>query len=539
MLINWFSKLGFRQKLMVCLGSVLAVCGILAIGGMYASDRHTLRWIIGASVAGVLVAFAALRTELNLRKADLELLQAEVEAQKAADAIVAAETRGQIAAINKVQAVIEFELDGRIIHANENFLRTFGYTFDEIRGRHHRMFVDPNVAATEEYRLFWQKLGAGEYDAGQFQRVGREGQEIWIQSSYNPVTGTDGKPFKIVKFATDITEQVISSRQIQRAVRETQEVVKSAGEGNIGKRLNVTDMTGDMRKMADSVNELIGGMSQLIDRIRTAAGEVHRGAQEISEGNAELSQRTEVQAGSLEETASSMEEMTVTVKQNADNAAAANQLATAAREQAEKGGAVVGKAMSAMTEINASSRKIADIIGVIDEIAFQTNLLALNAAVEAARAGEQGRGFAVVATEVRSLAGRSATAAREIKDLIRDSVRKVDDGSALVTQSGQTLEHIVLAVQKVSSIVAEIATASREQASGIDQVSRAVAQMDELTQQNGALVEQARAAADSMAQQAGDLSSMMMRYHGGAQERPAGQPAPRLGSSGPLRKTGS
>jgi len=207
-----------------------------------------------------------------------------------------------------------------------------------------------------------------------------------------------------------------------------------------------------------------------------------------------------------------MEEMTSTVKQNADNASKASQLATAARDQADKGGAVVNRAIRAMTEINDSSRKIVDIIGVIDEIAFQTNLLALNAAVEAARAGEQGRGFAVVATEVRNLAGRSATAAKEIKGLIQDSVKKVEEGSTLVTQSGQTLEQIVTAVKKVSDIIGEIAGASQEQSAGIEQVNKAVMQLDEMTQQNAALVEQASAASQSMASQAKALSEMMERY---------------------------
>jgi len=204
--------------------------------------------------------------------------------------------------------------------------------------------------------------------------------------------------------------------------------------------------------------------------------------------------------------------MTSTVKQNADNAGQANQLAVAARDQAEKGGAVVAKAVTAMTGINQASKKIADIIGVIDEIAFQTNLLALNAAVEAARAGEQGRGFAVVATEVRNLAGRSATAAKEIKALIQDSVDKVREGSTLVTQSGATLEQIVGAVKKVNDIVAEIAAASREQSTGIEQVNKAVMQMDEGTQQNAALVEQTSAASQSMADQAHSLNAAMQKY---------------------------
>jgi methyl-accepting chemotaxis protein len=215
--------------------------------------------------------------------------------------------------------------------------------------------------------------------------------------------------------------------------------------------------------------------------------------------------------------------MTATVKQNADNASQARKLASAARDQAEKGGAVVSEAVRAMNDINQASRKIADIIGVIDEIAFQTNLLALNAAVEAARAGEQGRGFAVVATEVRTLAGRSATAAKEIKELIKDSGRKVEDGSALVTQSGQSLEQIVLAVKKVSDIIAEIASASQEQSSGIEQVNKAVMQMDGMTQQNAALVEQAAAASRSVAEQASELSSMMEKYRVG--ESAAARPA--------------
>ncbi len=264
--------------------------------------------------------------------------------------------------------------------------------------------------------------------------------------------------------------------------------------------------------MSRGVNQLADNMSEIVRRVKQASAEVHRGAEEISAGNANLSQRTEEQSSSLEETASSMEEMTSTVKQNADNAGQANQLAIAARDQAEKGGAVTTKAVRAMADINDASRRIADIIGVIDEIAFQTNLLALNAAVEAARAGEQGRGFAVVASEVRSLAGRSATAAKEIKDLIQDSVRKVQDGSTLVTQSGQTLEQIVSSVKKVSDIVAEIAAASREQSAGIEQVNRAVMQMDELTQQNAALVEQATAASQGMADQARELNEMMSRY---------------------------
>ena len=316
--------------------------------------------------------------------------------------------------------------------------------------------------------------------------------------------------------------------KMQAQLNQVGTVVKTACEGNLVERLPTEGKSGFFAALARDLNQLLDNTSQMVQQIKLTASEVHRGAEEISQGNTNLSQRTEEQSSSLEETASSMEEMTSTVKQNADNAGQANQLAMAARDQAEKGGAVVGNAVKAMTGINESSKKIADIINVIDEIAFQTNLLALNAAVEAARAGEQGRGFAVVATEVRSLAGRSATAAKEIKDLIQDSVKKVEGGSLLVTQSGQTLEQIVTSVKKVSDIVAEIAAASREQSSGIEQVNKAVMQMDEMTQQNAALVEQATAASQSMADQARELNTIMGRYRvGGTSADSAPVAAPR------------
>ncbi len=295
-------------------------------------------------------------------------------------------------------------------------------------------------------------------------------------------------------------------------IAETREVISAASQGDLTRRLDTRMESAELRAMAEGINALLDGMAEIVRGIESTAAEVNRSAEEISAGNTNLSRRTEEQSSSLEETASSMEQMTTTVKQNADNAAQASELALAARDQAERGGVVVNQAVAAMSDIKQSSKRIADVIGVIDGIAFQTNLLALNAAVEAARAGEQGRGFAVVASEVRSLAGRSATAAKEIKGLIQDSVRKVEDGSARVTQSGHTLEKIVTSVKKVSDIVAEIAAASREQSSGIEQVNRAVMQMDALTQQNAALVEEATAAAENMTGQARELSDAMRRY---------------------------
>ncbi len=540
-----------------------------------------------------------------------------------------ADLDSQLSAINDSQVVAEFDLDGTILYANDNFVRTFGYTLEEMRGRHHSMFVEPEIRESDEYRAFWERLRRGAGESNQYKRIAKGGEPVWIQASYTPLRGRSGSPYKVVQYAIDVSQHVRAAeanarmksaldrasasvmladtdlriiyineaanrlfheaeadfrrdlpaldaekilganidifhknpahqRQLLAGLRSahtadirlggramriatspvfgedghrlgtvvewfdrTQEVrseeevsalVQKALQGDLRERIPLEGKSGFFATLASGLNEILENDSAMIRQITEVATAVHVGAEEISEGNANLSQRTEEQSSSLEETASSMEEMTSTVRQNADNAGEANQLATAARDQAETGGAVVGKAVSAMTDINEAAKKIADIIGVIDEIAFQTNLLALNAAVEAARAGEQGRGFAVVASEVRSLAGRSATAAKEIKDLIQDSVRKVEDGSALVTQSGQTLGEIVTAVKKVADIVGEIAAASREQSSGIEQVNRAVTQMDDMTQQNAALVEEATAASQSMAAQAAKLNEMMARY---------------------------
>ena len=321
----------------------------------------------------------------------------------------------------------------------------------------------------------------------------------------NPVLDRNGMRLGTVMEWKDRSQEV-------RVEREMQGVLDAVTADDLSRRIGLEDKSGFFATLGAGVNRLAETLAEVVSRVKVVAREIFVGSEEITTGTSNLSTRTEEQASSLEETASSMEQMTTTVKQNADNAAQANQLAIAAREQAEQGVAVVDKAVNAMSGIDESAQKIAAIIGVIDEIAFQTNLLALNAAVEAARAGEQGRGFAVVASEVRNLAGRSATAAKEIKSLIQDSVAKVADGSQLVTRSGATLGEIVLSVKKVSDIVAEIAAASREQSAGIEQVNRAVMQMDQITQQNAALVEQTIAASQGMTGQVRDLNETLARF---------------------------
>lgn len=297
-------------------------------------------------------------------------------------------------------------------------------------------------------------------------------------------------------------------RLIVRPLREAVGVARSVAAGDLTQQIQVRSGN-ETGQLLQAIKDMNDSLAQTVSAVRHGTETITLASGEIASGNADLSSRTEAQAGSLEETASSMEELTSTVRQNADNARQANQLAASASEVAVKGGIVVSEVVQTMGSIQDSSRKIVDIIGVIDGIAFQTNILALNAAVEAARAGEQGRGFAVVAAEVRNLAQRSAAAAKEIKILIGDSVDKVEAGSKQVSQAGTTMNEIVSSVRRVTDIMAEITAASQEQTSGIEQINQAITQMDEMTQQNAALVEQAAAAAASLQQQADGLSQVV------------------------------
>lgn len=415
---------------------------------------------------------------------------------------------GIVGAVNRTQAMIEFELDGTITKANDNFLKVMGYTMEEIKGKHHRIFCDKDYAASADYKTFWEALGRGESQQNDFKRQNKMGADVWINASYNPIRDLNGKVIKIVKIASDITHSKLTILENERGIAESVEVLQKLSAGNLTQKIE-GDYKGTFREIKSALNSTIDRLFHMVKDIIESAQAVNSAAMEISSGSTDLSQRTEEQASSLEETAASMEEITGTVKQNSANAATANDLSGKANKVAIDGGKVVEEAVSAMGTIESSSKKISDIIGVIDEIAFQTNLLALNAAVEAARAGDAGKGFAVVASEVRSLAGRSASASKEIKALISESATQVQTGAELVKQAGDTLRNIVSSVQQVASIVSEIASASQEQATGIDEVNTAITQMDEVTQQNAALVEENTAAAQSMVQQARALESLM------------------------------
>jgi methyl-accepting chemotaxis protein len=430
---------------------------------------------------------------------------------------------GMVAAIERSQAVIEFSLDGVILRANQNFLDTLGYAASEVVGRRHAMFVDPQEQGGEAYREFWRTLNRGEFVAAKFRRLGKGGREIWIQASYNPILGDKGKPVKVVKFATDITE---SERQKARAehdqaaaiAREQDMVVTHVGAGL--KQLAAGDLTvsigpdldGAYARVREDFNSAAASLREALSVVHETSGAIRNGSREIATASDDLSRRTEQQAAALEETAAALDQITATVRRSAAGAKEASQVASGARGEAEHSGEVVREAVAAMRDIQQSSSKITQIIGVIDEIAFQTNLLALNAGVEAARAGDAGRGFAVVAQEVRALAQRSAEAAREIKGLILSSAAQVDRGVTLVGETGEALGAIVERVAQIDGLVSEIALSSQEQATGLAQVNTAVNQMDQVTQQNAAMVEEATAAASQLNQETANLTGLVARF---------------------------
>ncbi|MFC4698588.1 methyl-accepting chemotaxis protein [Glaciecola siphonariae] len=327
--------------------------------------------------------------------------------------------------------------------------------------------------------------------------------EASVQGNFTQRVEEQGKEGFLLTLAQGLNQLM---KTTESGLNEVSNVLLAISEGDLTKRID-SHYQGTFNDLANYCNTTTENLVSVISQIRSASDTINNASSEIAQGNSDLSTRTEQQASSLEETASSMEELTSTVRLNAENANQANGLASQASEVAGNGGKLIGEVVTTMASINESAQKIADIIGVIDGIAFQTNILALNAAVEAARAGEQGRGFAVVASEVRTLAQRSANAAKDIKDLISDSVSKVESGNELVSKSGDTMQEIVVSIQRVNDIMSEIAAASAEQASGIDEVSKAVTQMDEMTQQNAALVEEAAAAAESMRSQASDLNN--------------------------------
>jgi methyl-accepting chemotaxis protein len=415
-----------------------------------------------------------------------------------------AEFQGTVEAIGRVQAMIEFTPAGEVLSANDNFLKALGYELAEIRGRHHRMFVEPAYAQSEEYAAFWRRLNAGEFVAAEFKRIGKGGREVWIEASYNPIFDLNGKVAKVVKFATDVTGRVA-------AVNEIGAGLASLAANNLTHRIT-GPIAPEFEKVRADFNGAMDTLQVALRAVASGASGVGVGAEQIADASDDLSRRTEQQAASLEETAAALDEITTTVTRSAEGAERASAAAASTRAEAERSGEVVNEAVAAMGEIEKSAKQISQIIGVIDEIAFQTNLLALNAGVEAARAGEAGKGFAVVASEVRALAQRSADAAKEIKALIVTSSTQVERGVKLVGDTGEALLAIAGKVSDMVGMISEIARASQEQATGLAEVNTAVTHMDQATQQNAAMVEESTAAAATLRVQSKDLAELVGRF---------------------------
>ena len=414
---------------------------------------------------------------------------------------------GQIAAISRSQSIIEFDPNGIIGTANQSFLDVLGYSLGDIQGKHHSIFVEQSFRQSPDYTKFWERLRAGEFQAAEFKRVSRTGQILTIQASYNPILDGQGKVVKVVKFATDVTNRVLSVDAIGEALA-------ALAEGNLEQRLEVP-FTPELEKLRGDFNRALGTLQGTVQLVGQSSMTIKSGTDEIRSSSDDLSRSSEQQAASLEETAAALDEITTTVRKTAEGAKHASHVVANAKNDAEHSGGVVREAVSAMSGIEQSSRQITQIIGVIDEIAFQTNLLALNAGVEAARAGDAGKGFAVVASEVRALAQRSADAAKEIKALISASGRQVDQGVNLVGEAGNALERIVTQVAEINTIVGEIAASAQEQATALHEVNTAVNRMDQMTQQNVAMVEETTAASHSLSQETDELERLIGSFQVG------------------------
>jgi len=443
----------------------------------------------------------------------------KVAANVTREKLQAAEFEAQVQAISLAQAVIEFTPAGEIVTANPNFLKTMGYTLEEIKGRNHRIFVDAGYAASSDYEAFWRKLNSGELVSSSFRRIAKGGREVWLQASYNPVFDLDGHVMKVIKFANDITDLTHLAEGLARVA------------ANDVARTIDTPFSPAFEKLRGDFNATTRNLSAALGRVSDAGEQVRNGAAEIQQASQNLARRAEGQAASLEEAAAALNEVTAAVRSAAGGAAQACEVVSEAQSDAKTSGAIVHNAVAAMGRIETSATEIGQIIGVIDEIAFQTNLLALNAGVEAARAGDAGRGFAVVASEVRALAQRSADAAKQIKTLINASSREVGDGVRLVGDAGSALQRIAERVGKLDEVVRHIAAGAEEQARSLQEVNAAVNQMDESTQQTAAVAEEMTSACASLFQETENLKAEVGRFKVGrsgetARERPgAAKPA--------------
>ncbi|MCH9743026.1 MAG: PAS domain-containing protein [Proteobacteria bacterium] len=453
---------------------------------------------------------------------DLALLAAEVNTMGARTAERSTQNHdfaSQIAAINRSMAVIEFDLTGVIQQANDNFLSATHYQRSEVIGKHHRMFVEPAEANSPSYQTLWDNLAKGLFVSGTFKRIDKAGEIVWLEASYNPILDAQGKPYKVVKFATDITRNA-HTLALESAIDESARVLNSIASGDLAQRVQ-GEYEGRLNGLKSSINSTADKLAEVVANVLEATHVVSSDAEQVAQGATDLSSRASEQTDALAQATQVMQQMNHNASENTVQAQQAALKAESVRAQANEGAAVMSQTIEAMSAIRESSHKISDIVSLIDGIAFQTNLLALNAAVEAARAGEHGRGFAVVASEVRALAGKSADAAKDIKALITDSVSRIEAGTRLADRSGEVLNEIASSVNEVTTAINELAHASVEQAEGIKSVNQAVAMIDRVTHANVAVVMETSASAGSMQAQVGALQQNMAFFKAGGKPSPA------------------